>query len=795
MATFYWVGGSGTWNATDTTNWASSSGGAGGAGVPTSTDNVIFDSLSNATAYTVTLGTNAVCEDLTAAGPLAGNVTFSLGATAVINCHGSMTLPATGLTWTGTAGANLVFRATVTGKTVTTNGVSLTNTAITFDGVGGGWTLGSAFTHTGNTFFVTNGSFDTGNFNLTTPNFFSTNSNIRSIALGSSTVNISGTTAVNFSITTNLTFNAGTSSIVCAGAASTLNGGGLTFYNVSFTSAAAGTTTINGANTFNNVTQTSRNADGVRQMVLSDNQIVNGTLTLGAANTAVRRIQIFSNISGAQRTITLNGTLATLSDVSFKDINAAGTVSTPWTGTRIGNGLGNSNITFDAPKTVYWNLAGSQNWSAVGWATTNNGIPAVNNFPLPQDAAVFTEAGSAGTVTINGAWWIGNLQMADGVSNRTTAFTLATGTNTIAFFGNVTLFSNLTLTGTGSLTLSGQGITQTITSAAVTFTQLLTVDCPASTVQLQDNLTMDSARTFTLTAGTLDLSSGNRTLSTGLFSSSNSNTRAILFGTGNITLTGNAATIWNFVTATGFTYTGTPTVNSTYVGSVGTRNIFHGSTAGATETNTPSFYVSAGAGVIDVSNAKTLDTTGFSGSLASRARTIYENLIFASGMTTASGTTITTFGATSGTQLVTFNGVTIDFQLTVNGVGGIVAFQDALTMAASRILTIINGTLQLKNGVTSTVGSFVTSNTNQKFLQSTTLGSQATLSQASGTVDVTCLTIRDINATGGATWNAFTNQLNIDAGNNDGWDFGISPVVGGAEYTYALRSFTQPRRF
>ena len=57
------------------------------------------------------------------------------------------------------------------------------------------------------------------------------------------------------------------------------------------------------------------------------------------------------------------------------------------------------------------------------------------------------------------------------------------------------------------------------------------------------------------------------------------------------------------------------------------------------------------------------------------------------------------------------------------------------------------------------------------------------------------LTIQDINATGGATFNAYVNQGNIDAGNVDGWDFGISPVVGGAEYTYALRSFTQPRRF
>ena len=44
MANRYWVGGSGAWDNTNTTNWSASSGGSGGASVPTSTDNVFFDS-------------------------------------------------------------------------------------------------------------------------------------------------------------------------------------------------------------------------------------------------------------------------------------------------------------------------------------------------------------------------------------------------------------------------------------------------------------------------------------------------------------------------------------------------------------------------------------------------------------------------------------------------------------------------------------------------------------------------------------------------------------------------------
>lgn len=46
MANRYWVGGDGTWDASDTTHWSASSGGAGGASVPASTDAVLFDAAS-----------------------------------------------------------------------------------------------------------------------------------------------------------------------------------------------------------------------------------------------------------------------------------------------------------------------------------------------------------------------------------------------------------------------------------------------------------------------------------------------------------------------------------------------------------------------------------------------------------------------------------------------------------------------------------------------------------------------------------------------------------------------------
>lgn len=62
MATRYWVGGSGTWNSSNTTNWSATSGGAGGASAPTFADNVIFDANSGTGADTVTAtGSVAQC--------------------------------------------------------------------------------------------------------------------------------------------------------------------------------------------------------------------------------------------------------------------------------------------------------------------------------------------------------------------------------------------------------------------------------------------------------------------------------------------------------------------------------------------------------------------------------------------------------------------------------------------------------------------------------------------------------------------------------------------------------------
>ena len=202
-------------------------------------------------------------------------------------------------------------------------------------------------------------------------------------------------------------------------------------------------------------------------------------------------------------------------DCDFRDITIAGTAAGA-SPTRAGDCGGNSGVTFPAAKTVYWNLAGSQNWSATGWAPSSGGAPAINEFPLAQDTAVFDEAGSAGTVTLQ-AFNIATLD----ASARTSAMTLAHGA-AATFYGNYILGSGVTISGTSTQAFSGRG-TQTFTSAGKTITFPITVDSFSGTFQFGD--AFSSSNSLALTSGTFDAVTYNVTCTT--FNSNNSNVRTL----------------------------------------------------------------------------------------------------------------------------------------------------------------------------------------------------------------------------------------------------------------------------
>ena len=561
-STRYWVGGTGNWS--DTARWSTSSGGSSGASVPRSHDDVVFDSSSNATAYTVTVNIANRCKSLTIAGPASGNVT--LAGTGNINAHNNITFPATGMTRTWSGG--LVLSGSTTGRTITTNGVTLGAAGagtLTVNGVGCEWTAGSALNLGNNDgFTITNGSFITNNYSLNTAFINSTSSNTRSLNLGSSSVTISGfATPLNFGTTENasinFSFNAGTSTIATGN--NTFTGNGKTFYNVSFTQTDAPTITINGANIFNNLSFSGVTSfAAVKQIVFSANQTINGTLTFSAGSNAGFRTFVRSDTIGTTRTLTCAAFSGT--DVDFRDITIAGAAA-PVSGTRLGDCKGNSGITFGAGATKYWNRAAGGSWSDVAWATSSGGTANASNFPLAQDTCVFEATGlnSGATVTIDGSYNIGTINMS---ARTTNTVTLSNGAVAIAIYGNWINGTGTTLSGTGTITFAGRG-SNTITSAGRTFTQGFTIDTPSGSVMLQDafetNRSVSGA--LTLTQGTFDANGYNVTFSgaSSSFSSTNSNTRTIAVGSGTWTIAGTGG--WNTATSSNLTVTGTGSVSLT----------------------------------------------------------------------------------------------------------------------------------------------------------------------------------------------------------------------------------------
>jgi hypothetical protein len=557
-STRYWVGGTGNWS--DTARWSTGSGGGSGASVPRSHDDVVFDSLSNATAYTATV--NAVTggirmKALTIAGPLVGNLTLA-GSTAIVGIHGNVTLPATGLTRTYTGAITLT--GSTSGKTLTTNGVALAST-LTVNGVGCEWTLGDALSLlTTSLFVVNNGSFDTANYNLTAGGFNSLSQNKRTVTFGSSTITLSAAlTTLDFGTTpsqaADFTFNSNTSNIVISYQVPTINGNGFTFYNVSFTNPNQNTYTINGQNTFNNLSMAAGSSSGVRNYAFSADQTINGTFTCSAGANAAIRTFVQSNTLGTTRTLTCAA--VSLTDVDFRDITIAG-VAAPATGTRIGDCKGNSGITFTAAANKYWNLAGNNNWSATGWALSSGASPAVDNFPLAQDTCIFesTSPGTGATTTINQAYNIGTIDMS---ARTTNTMTLATGSTTPAIYGNWINGTGTTLTGTGTLTFAGRG-TQTITSAGKTFTQPLLVMAVGGEVLLNSALQTNGG--LSILIGAFRGNGYNLTTIAYLLSNS-SDTRTLDIGSGTWTSLGSGTNAFSCNPSTGATVTGTGTISLT----------------------------------------------------------------------------------------------------------------------------------------------------------------------------------------------------------------------------------------
>lgn len=730
MADRYWVGGTGTWTKTSTTNWSATSGGAGGASAPTATDNVIFDS---ATTYTVTVSGIAGDIDCLSLTVSAGTVTFSSTSTPYVNVYGSFNIK-TGTSWTV---STLRFRSTTTGNTITPNGVTLTS-AIVFDGVGGGWTLAGALTCTSITW--TNGTFNTANYAVTISSIlgFRTATGTKTINLGSSTLTSSAVGTpnadfVNFGSTTGdagLTLNAGTSSLVGpASGTSNFYGSGKTFYNVTFRGAVnySGVgTPVYGANTFNNLTFPGASGNIYTQVTLYADQTVNGTLTIGSSQSSANGgAALLFKSSGLYTDTKYTVTAAAVSIlcVTFQNITAAGS-AVPWTGTNVGNGGGNTNITFTAAKTVYWSLAAGGTYQegtsgSIAFATSSGGAPARTNFPLVQDTVIIDNAGltTGNSIQFNGNGLICNVNC-----TRTNAwnFNASAAGSTVNMYGSLTLTSVTSTTAYPVLNWNGATGIKTVTFNGGLPTALLYVSCaPASGIQFGGPLT-NTLSTFY--CGTIHFGGQTWTQTTADWSTNWTSTAAktVTAAGGNLTLTGSGATIFTYRNAVNVTLTDTININSTYSGSVGTRTFLGPSVGGiSTSTTYPQtdrlkINITAGSDTVNWNAGSstqyygTWDFTGFSGTLSqgTYAGNYLTSLILSSSMsfsaTPALYFSLAFYGPSAS---ITSSGKTFPFALNLGSPHNVGYGNLTLNDAFSSVTT-----LQFGYGTAGTPSSFNTNN-------------------------------------------------------------------------------------
>jgi len=219
MADRYWVGGSGTWDSSSTTNWSATSGGAAGASAPTSVDDAYFNASSGSPTVTMS---GAVCRSFSHA---AGTATFS----GDVTMYGGLTFSAN---TTISSASTFLFSAASSSWTINTAGRSLNGSTV-YIGTGSStatWTLGSALN---NVYLlrIATGTFSTSasNYAITYQDNFSFSNKGIEIDNGSSTspgsnitVSLNGSTitmplfyATAFTSST-LTLNLGTSKINCS---------------------------------------------------------------------------------------------------------------------------------------------------------------------------------------------------------------------------------------------------------------------------------------------------------------------------------------------------------------------------------------------------------------------------------------------------------------------------------------------------------------------------------------------------------------------------------------------------
>lgn len=471
MANRFWVGGNANWDATAGTKWATTSGGAGGAAVPTTADDVFLDNGAGTGNVTIPASTTVSCRSLNCTGytkiltfaATTSNITCGDGTAGASNVAllfvSGMTLTLTGV-GTITCQSTSATQQTITGGTKT-----LPN--ITINGAGSSYIAGDALVGTGATFTLSSGTWDNGGFNSSYGLWSITGSVARTWKMSGSAITATSVgNAWNANVTTNLTASDlnSSGSITLSGSGSILGaanflGGGLTYNSV--TCQSIGVSVISGANTYANLT-ISGGASAASEMRIAATQTVTGTLTLNG-NSITNRCCVRSSTLGTQRTISA----ATVSSNGFIDLmDIIGSGAGTWSNSGWGI-LNVSGITGATPVTTYWVGGTGNSNDATKYSSSSGGSANTQRAPLLQDTAYYDANSGTGALTFV-SYRVGSINF---TNTALTSITIGGAFADRFFAGDFILSPSLGLTFGGfadAFLWCGAG-TQTITTAGTTF--------------------------------------------------------------------------------------------------------------------------------------------------------------------------------------------------------------------------------------------------------------------------------------------------------------------------------------
>jgi hypothetical protein len=420
----YWVGGTG--NTNDAAHWSFSSGGSGGVGVPSATSNIVInDSSFTGTNQTITVNAALSCYDFDASGVTSSQ---TLAGSSAVTINGNSLKLSTSLT--KTYAGSITMSSPYSGNIIEVKG-SISAT-IVISGIGYFDLLNDLILAS---ITITKGTFNTNDQSITCAVIDSSNSNIRTLNTGTSTITVAS--YVNFQTQTNATFNMSNTNFII---------------NSTGQISAFGTTNLNINNLIINQgkspTIASGNTLSVNQLQLSKSS----TLTMTGATITLRDTLIADGESGATK-ITITGGTFSKSSGNVDIYNCALTSNTGsggavYTAHKTSNGGGNVNWIFDGSIAKYW-VGGTGNWTTSAmWSWTSGGAGGAGNPGVNEDAifdaASFTTTGQI--VTVNATANCYNLDWTNATNNPTFTHT----SQMLIVYGSYLLCENMTLNRTGS---------------------------------------------------------------------------------------------------------------------------------------------------------------------------------------------------------------------------------------------------------------------------------------------------------------------------------------------------------